>query len=60
MFFLLIAIHQIQKYLQNLKFVKLHSEDFFSHLLKWGSQNCVVYMLLTAPKHIYMWPASRT
>lgn len=28
-FFLLIAIHQIQKYLQNLKFVKLHSEDFF-------------------------------
>lgn len=27
--FLLIAIHQIQKYLQNLKFVKLHSEDFF-------------------------------
>lgn len=32
----------------------------FPHLLKWGSQNCVVYMLLTAPKHIYMWPASRT
>lgn len=32
----------------------------FPHLLKWGSQNCVVYMLLTAPKHIYTWPASRT
>lgn len=59
--FLLIAIHQIQKYLQNVKFVETAQWGLFSPPSEVGQPKlCCVYMLLTAPKHIYMWPASRT
>lgn len=60
-FFLLISIHQIQKYLKNLKFVESAQWGLFSPPSEVGRPKlCYVYMLLTAPKHIYMWPASRT